>query len=98
MRNKFEHQISELAKAKILRELQREQAASNVINMYGGGGIPTTLKEQMAAPQASNPDDEDYFVGIQRTPTDDKGGWNKMVRRFKTKKGEKAPSAAELFG
>ncbi len=97
MRGQFEKQISELAKARILRELEREQTASNVINMYGGGGSPTTLKEQMAAPQALNPDDEDYYVGIQRKPLPD-GGWTKMVKRFKTKKNEKTPSVEELFG
>lgn len=87
------------ARRRILRELEKEQGASaqSVINNYGGGA-PVTLKEQMAAQVApeGSPDD-DYYVAIRRQ-ANKKDGWDKMVRRFKTQKGQKPPSMEELFG
>ena len=96
----FEKQLVEAARAKLLRELQKEAAAggSSVINNYGGGS-PVSVKEHMAGAAVSpqGDPDEDYYVAIRRM-ANDKGGWDKMVRRFKTKKGEKAPKVGDLFG
>lgn len=101
-RDNFESQIVELSKRRILRELEKEQAAAAIINNYGGGGgSPVSLREHMASgvtPEPGTPDDEDYFVAIKRqSDANNPKDWSKLVRRFKTKKGEKVPKLEDLF-
>lgn len=106
MKGDFEAQLIEAARRKLLREIERENAAGAVVNNYAGG-LPVSLKEQMAQGGGSGPlgtvtpgpeeDLNDYYVAIQRKKNDH-GGWNKYVKRFKADRGTKPPSMDELFG
>jgi hypothetical protein len=95
--NPMDDELVAAARRRILRELEREQAGASVVNNIGGG-LPVTLREQMASavsPEGSPEDD--YYVAIRRE-ANKKGGWDKMVKRFKAQKGSKPPTMEELFG
>jgi hypothetical protein len=106
MKGDFESQLVEAARRKLLRELEREQAASVVNNIQSG--VPVTLAEQMAAGKKGSgplgtvtpgPDEDlhDYYVAIQRKKND-KGGWDKYVKRFKAEKDARPPRMEDIFG
>lgn len=99
----FEKQFTEAMRAKLLREIEKDAAHNqSIINNYGGGGgAPVSVREHMAAgavaPQGDA--DEDYYVAIKRqSDKNNPKDWNKLVRRFKTKKDEKPPRIEDLFG
>jgi len=84
------------ARRRILRELEKEQGGASVVNNIGGG-LPVSLRDQMSQVAPSGSPEDDYYVAIRRE-ANKKGGWDKMVRRFKAQKGEKPPTMEELFG
>lgn len=94
--NPMDDDLIAAARRRILRELEREQGGASVVNNIGGG-LPVTLKDQMSQVTPEGSPDDDYYVAIRRE-ANKKGGWDKMVKRFKAQKGQKAPSMEELFG
>lgn len=113
MKSDFETQLIEAARRRLLREMEKEAATAsatgNVVNI-GGGGLPVTLAEHMAAGKGGKgsgplgtvtpgPEEDlnDYYVAIQRKANSE-GGWDKYVKRFKAEKGTRPPKMSEIFG
>jgi hypothetical protein len=95
-----EMDLVEAAKRRILRELEREQAAQVVNNLtQGGGGMGGAQGQSIQDMMGSGtPEDWDYFVDITREDLPDVNpatgkpkGWKKSVHRFTNRKGEEPP-------
>ncbi len=94
-----EMDLVEAAKRRILRELEREQAAQVVNNLTQGGGMGGGQSQSIQDMMGSGtPEDWDYFVDITREDLPDVNpatgkpkGWKKSVHRFTNRKGEEPP-------
>lgn len=93
-----EELLLQAMRKKILREIDREQQASIVNNVYSGGGA-TPVGGVMQALGNNSGEEEidpgmfDYFVDIEREPAfhNEAGkpeGWKKKVHRYRKPKGE----------
>ena len=84
--DKFDEELKAAVKARILRELQREQNQAQIVNnLYGSGALPASaggLQDRFS------PDEDpfEYLVDIERENTDK--GWKKKVHRYRKRKDE----------
>lgn len=84
--DKFDEELKAAVKARILRELQREQSQAQIVNnLYGGASLPAS---QGGLQDRFSPDEDpfEYLVDIERENTDK--GWKKKVHRYRKRKDE----------
>lgn len=102
-----EMDLIDAAKRRILRELEREQAAQVVNNLtQSGGGMGREAPQTQSIQDlmgSGTPEDWDYFVDITREDLPDLNpatgkpkGWKKSVHRFTNRKGEKEPPLGKM--
>lgn len=81
MADRFDEEVKAAVKARILRELQREEKQAQIVNnLYGSGNLPASsggLQDRFS------PDEDpfEYLVDITRENTPK--GWKKTVHRHR---------------